>query len=726
MDKIKQDLRKPDSDEAKVSRIFGLLPVSTINKATIKIAPTGLESKQEISLLKVANNLKNTNYQSYEKTSVAINGDDCYSTINVNDNIPVYQSSVVINSDTSPDQRWDSNAIHVESTNQIALYENERYNKLNDKQNGSVSVSVKIIDTKQMEIEKSMNSLVKPVKTLINLDYKDKEDNETSMDSQLCTSIKSDSSDCETSNNTKNTVLCSHGAVRSFPDSVILSLLNDPILGHLLQGLETKSIAKIIENSLVRLRANKTFMRKCATNDEEELNNLVVTTLHSIIKEERAKVEKQQLQNKEDHHSSDDGFSSSNYEAVQFDNKSHSNKKKKSNCCSKSPMRLSHDGSITASKFYQMLVDSSFWQQNESSTVLANESHHYETICLNCDPIYEEINDDQPPPLPLNPPPNELESRNKNPKSMFLGASKYDILSYLADAKERGVVPEDTFAFNFINTKDDNGKIISKAKRLPIIEREKQQPKEKFQTIDDGSLKIRRQQKCMANVERNDSGVGSETSKTSRNKYQPSPTGEVINKNNPIHLCEDCDEPIDTQSMNSQVIYSPIVCRKCGKKRAERKEILSEIIETEEKYGRDLQIIYEEFYQPMLVAGLLTQEQLSAIFLNIEELLENSQSLCEKMRDAFDIAVEQGDDDLFTVDIGKIMLDAAPMLCAFEKYCVRQAAASLLLANLEKDKELLRIFLRVSQMENTVLRRMNLNSFLMVSHTFEYLENILN
>jgi hypothetical protein len=44
-----------------------------------------------------------------------------------------------------------------------------------------------------------------------------------------------------------------------------------------------------------------------------------------------------------------------------------------------------------------------------------------------------------------------------------------------------------------------------------------------------------------------------------------------------------------------------------------------------------------------------------------------------------------------------------------------QGAASLLLSNLEKEKELLRIFLRVSQMENAVLRRMNLNSFLMVS-----------
>lgn len=94
-------------------------------------------------------------------------------------------------------------------------------------------------------------------------------------------------------------------------------------------------------------------------------------------------------------------------------------------------------------------------------------------------------------------------------------------------------------------------------------------------------------------------------------------------------------------------MYAPLVCRKCAKKRAERKEILTEIVETEEKYGRDLQIILEEFYKPMLVAGLLNQEQLSAIFLNVEELIENNQVLSEKLRDALEIAVEQGDEVSF-------------------------------------------------------------------------------
>lgn len=91
----------------------------------------------------------------------------------------------------------------------------------------------------------------------------------------------------------------------------------------------------------------------------------------------------------------------------------------------------------------------------------------------------------------------------------------------------------------------------------------------------------------------------------------------------------------------SGVMYAPLICRKCAKKRSERKEIIQEIADTEEKYGRDLRIILEEFYKPMLVAGLLTPDQLSAIFLNVEELMDNSETLTEKLRDTLEIANEQ-------------------------------------------------------------------------------------
>jgi hypothetical protein len=43
---------------------------------------------------------------------------------------------------------------------------------------------------------------------------------------------------------------------------------------------------------------------------------------------------------------------------------------------------------------------------------------------------------------------------------------------------------------------------------------------------------------------------------------------------------------------------------------------------------------------------------------------------------------------------------------------VTQGAAFLLLANLDKEKELLHIFLKALQLENAVLSWINLNSFL--------------
>lgn len=265
----------------------------------------------------------------------------------------------------------------------------------------------------------------------------------------------------------------------------------------------------------------------------------------------------------------------------------------------------------------------------------------------------------------------------------------------MVDAKERGLVTEDSYTFNFENV----GLVIEEKPN------EFYQRMSNLSTVSDSSedspLSVitdeKSHQKSMV-VERNDSGVGSETGKYPVNKFR---------NVEGVQSCEDCEGVSD-------ILPETDVCRKCSKKRSERKEIIMEIVETEEKYSRDLQIILEEFYQPMHVAGLLTTEQLSCIFINVEELLENSQALAERLRDAVDIAYDQGDEDLLTVNMGKIFLEAAPMLHAFETYCVRQGAASLLLASLEKDKELLRIFLRVSQMENTVLRRMNLNSFLMV------------
>lgn len=156
------------------------------------------------------------------------------------------------------------------------------------------------------------------------------------------------------------------------------------------------------------------------------------------------------------------------------------------------------------------------------------------------------------------------------------------------------------------------------------------------------------------------------------------------------------------------------LCPGCEKKRAERREIISEFVETERKYGRDLRIIHDEFYRPMQVAGLLNRDQISAIFLNLDELIAAQRRFLESLELALQEARSMGDAELNSVNIGRLFMESADMLHTFESYCVRQGSAACQLARLAKERELLRIFLRVSQMENTLLRRMNLAAFLMV------------
>ena len=65
--------------------------------------------------------------------------------------------------------------------------------------------------------------------------------------------------------------------------------------------------------------------------------------------------------------------------------------------------------------------------------------------------------------------------------------------------------------------------------------------------------------------------------------------------------------------------------------------------------------------------------QLSSIFLNVEELTEINRRFTESLNDAIEIAVDEGDEDLSTVKIGKIFLESSqPMLAAFKSYCTRQ------------------------------------------------------
>ena len=55
--------------------------------------------------------------------------------------------------------------------------------------------------------------------------------------------------------------------------------------------------------------------------------------------------------------------------------------------------------------------------------------------------------------------------------------------------------------------------------------------------------------------------------------------------------------------------------------------------------------------------------------------------------------------DFQTVHIGRLFIEASDMLLAYETYCVNQSAAPALIDQLEREKDLLRVFLHEAQNE---------------------------
>lgn len=84
----------------------------TINKTVVQITPINTVHK-----IQIKNEFIETHSAQYipvfnntqRKTSILINGDDCYSTVNVNDDVPLYQSSVVVKDEPKPTIIFDTN-----------------------------------------------------------------------------------------------------------------------------------------------------------------------------------------------------------------------------------------------------------------------------------------------------------------------------------------------------------------------------------------------------------------------------------------------------------------------------------------------------------------------------------------------------------------------------------------------------------------------------------------
>ena len=287
----------------------------------------------------------------------------------------------------------------------------------------------------------------------------------------------------------------------------------------------------------------------------------------------------------------------------------------------------------------------------------------YETNCSQ-DHIYEELDHRES---------IYYESQNNLdemvPKSIFEGASKDQILGYLEDAKERVEIlveaePElvDTIDVIEVGVEDEVPILHTKLTETITSNRRNRTSNVSNSSTDSSATtsssididdELMTMKTCTITssifngqlVERNDSGVGIET------KNKPLRLKKGISFDEVEHQCADCDNNVEPGEDDvTGLLHYPLFCHRCDKKRSERKEIISEIVDTEFKYGRDLRIIREEFYRPIEIAGLLSKEQLKGVFLNLDELICVNSKFSEKLQDAIDIATEQGDEVCSNVD----------------------------------------------------------------------------
>lgn len=175
-------------------------------------------------------------------------------------------------------------------------------------------------------------------------------------------------------------------------------------------------------------------------------------------------------------------------------------------------------------------------------------------------------------------------------------------------------------------------------------------------------------------------------------------------------ICDDCEEVVTLRPPS----IGSTVCQQCQCTRIERKETILELLQTEINYGRDLKILLEEFYLPIKDASLINNQQLTSVFLNLEELVEVNENFIEKLNQLIENSSLDNEEGGQCVNIGHLFLNCFDMFRAFEKYCVDQSMAIDTLEQIETENDILRAFLQVSQAENSALRRMSLKSFLMV------------
>ncbi|KAI9015102.1 hypothetical protein BC832DRAFT_589560 [Gaertneriomyces semiglobifer] len=136
-----------------------------------------------------------------------------------------------------------------------------------------------------------------------------------------------------------------------------------------------------------------------------------------------------------------------------------------------------------------------------------------------------------------------------------------------------------------------------------------------------------------------------------------------------------------------------------------RQEAIYELIATEQTYVRDLELIREVFYEPMI--SMVSQADLDDIFCNLEDIkIVNAIILS-------DLESIQMKNDYVIDEIGDVFCNHAPSLDVYQTYCGNFGFAQKLLQKRRTEKPRLADYLKRQQSTNPACRSLDLSSFLL-------------
>uniref|UniRef100_A0A8C1WD24 Intersectin 2b n=1 Tax=Cyprinus carpio TaxID=7962 RepID=A0A8C1WD24_CYPCA len=106
-----------------------------------------------------------------------------------------------------------------------------------------------------------------------------------------------------------------------------------------------------------------------------------------------------------------------------------------------------------------------------------------------------------------------------------------------------------------------------------------------------------------------------------------------------------------------------------------RQGYIHELIETEEKYNEDLQLVLEVFYKPMSESGRLTEAEMNMIFVNWRELIQCNSKILKALK----ARKKTGGENMPVHMIGDILASELSHMQAYIRFCSCQLDGATLL-----------------------------------------------